>query len=124
MHIELYCYTHSGFHVVYFTELPFELPKIHFNKTSAADLTAVDSHSWTVVHHLVQPMEVGTFENLELLCLLHHCGAPLDKLNDKGKSPLQCAVDIGAQCLVDALQMLQIKDKKDWVKIAERALMC
>ncbi|XP_078675989.1 poly [ADP-ribose] polymerase tankyrase-like isoform X2 [Branchiostoma floridae x Branchiostoma belcheri] len=70
------------------------------------DLGAMDNKGWTVVHHLVQPMEYGSFENVEILELLHKEGAPLDVKDKAGKTPLDYAQGLGYMKLVETLHKL------------------
>ncbi|XP_066280586.1 poly [ADP-ribose] polymerase tankyrase-like isoform X1 [Branchiostoma lanceolatum] len=70
------------------------------------DLGAMDNKGWTVVHHLVQPMEYGSYENVEILELLHKEGAPLDVKDKAGKTPLDYALGLGYMKLAEAINRL------------------
>ncbi|XP_078592750.1 poly [ADP-ribose] polymerase tankyrase-like isoform X2 [Branchiostoma floridae x Branchiostoma japonicum] len=70
------------------------------------DLGAMDNKGWTVVHHLVQPMEYGSYENVEILELLHKEGAPLAVKDKAGKTPLDYAHALGYMKLTEALNRL------------------
>ena len=49
-----------------------------FQQTSLINLNAIDTHGRTCIHHLVQPFSEGTYtNNIEILQLLHSCGASL-----------------------------------------------
>ena len=65
-------------------------PAQPFAQTSSIDLDAVDCAGFTCIHYLVQPFPDGSFRNnLELLRLLHSCGAILDPTDALGLTPLQ-----------------------------------
>lgn len=73
-------------------------------KTSQVNLEAKDKNSWTVIHHLVSPMDYGTYDNEEIFYVLSKVGAPLKVENSKGETPLKMALRIGAVKLVTRLQ--------------------
>lgn len=75
-------------------------------KTSAVDLKAVDENGWTVIHHLVSPLEFGTYDDEEILYILAKAGAPLETANKQGETPLKLALRIGAQMLSARIQSL------------------
>lgn len=73
-------------------------------KTSSVDLQAKDSNGWTVMHHLVSPLEYGTYDNEEIFYVLSKVGAPLNVENSKGETPLKMALRNGALKLTKRLQ--------------------
>ncbi|KAL3874859.1 hypothetical protein ACJMK2_037816 [Sinanodonta woodiana] len=75
-------------------------------KTSPADLNAKDSQGWTVVHHIVCPLEYGTYDNDEILFVLHNAGASINQKDHVGLSPLDHALIRGAVKLANLLQKL------------------
>ena len=76
-------------------------------KTSDVNLNAADSQGWTVIHHLVSPLEYGTFDNEELLYVLFKAGASLNEKDAAGLTPLNRALICGAVKLSQMLQRLQ-----------------
>lgn len=70
------------------------------------DLAATDKFGWTVIHHLVSPLDYGTFDNEEMLYVLAKAGAPLDTENKQGETPLKMALRIGALKIARRLQGL------------------
>ncbi|XP_071081128.1 poly [ADP-ribose] polymerase tankyrase-like [Haliotis cracherodii] len=82
-------------------------------KTSSVDLDATDNQGWTVIHHLVSPLELGTFDQVELLCTLAHTGAILDKKDNAGLSPLDYALIRGAPNIAAQLQKLLKSEKEE-----------
>ena len=88
-----------------------------FQKTSAIDLNAMDGSGLTVIHHLVQPFRDGTFRNnLDILRLLHNCGASLVQSDFSRRTPLSYASKINAPLLTYELNML-IHKKSDGKKV-------
>ncbi|CAF0863254.1 unnamed protein product [Adineta ricciae] len=84
-----------------------------FTMTTDIDLNASDSLGRTCIHHLVQPFPDGTYtNNIELLRLLHSCGASITKHDLAGLSPLQYGAINGYQHLCDELTKL-INDGTD-----------
>jgi ankyrin repeat protein len=47
-----------------------------------------DKEGWSVVHHIVNPTEFGSYENVEFLKLLASKGARLDLEDKKGHTPM------------------------------------
>ncbi|KAK3611456.1 hypothetical protein CHS0354_032737 [Potamilus streckersoni] len=82
----------------------FDFPVVE--KTSPADLNAKDSQGWTVVHHIVCPLEYGTYDNDEMLFVLHNAGASINQKDHVGLSPLDHALIRGAVKLASLLQKL------------------
>ena len=76
-------------------------------KTSDVNLDAADLQGWTVIHHLVSPLEYGTFDNEELLYVLYKVGASLNEKDAAGLTPLNRALICGAVKLAQMLQRLQ-----------------
>ncbi|WAR19580.1 TNKS1-like protein [Mya arenaria] len=82
-------------------------------KTSPVNLAAVDNAGRNVVHHLVCPMDYGTFECEDHLYMLARAGAPLDIKDAAGDTPLQLALKNGAPRLVKRLQsLLKVESEK------------
>ena len=44
-----------------------------------------DPQGWSMMHHCVQPLCFGSFENTEILDKLYRCGYPLESTNSDGK---------------------------------------
>lgn len=89
-----------------------------FPKKSKVNVNASDREGWTVMHHIVCPLEYGTFDNIELAKILANAGAPLNRPNNAGETPLEMAVRTGATKLTQALQILLDVSKDTWVNIA------
>lgn len=75
-------------------------------KTSDVNLNATDNQGWTAVHHTVCPLELGTFDNKEILTVLANCNADIQKKDRAGLSPLDHALIRGACKLAALLQKL------------------
>ncbi|XP_052057851.1 poly [ADP-ribose] polymerase tankyrase-like isoform X2 [Mytilus californianus] len=75
-------------------------------KTSDVRLNATDSQGWTAVHHLVCPLDYGTFDNEEILFVLAKVGADIQTKDNAGLSPLDHALIRGATQLARRLQIL------------------
>ncbi|KAL4238217.1 hypothetical protein ACF0H5_002929 [Mactra antiquata] len=75
-------------------------------KTSSVDLSATDKAGWSVIHHVVSPLEYGTFDNEEILYVLAKAGAPLTTENKEGLTPLKMALKVGAANIARRLQSL------------------
>ena len=89
-----------------------------FEMTSAVKLDALDNNGRTCIHHLVHPFPQGTFSNnLELLRLVHSCGATLTVTDRSGYTPLQWCVENNYQPLVDELRKLTHAIKHSTKKI-------
>ena len=86
-----------------------------FQKKSKVNLKAQDKNGWTVLHHLACSLPLGTYDNVQMLKLLFENGASLSQTNKAGKTPLDFALDNGAQKLARAMQKLQGVNKKNWV---------
>ena len=78
-------------------------------------MKATDQLGWTVTHHLVCPLEYGTYDNVQLLKLLIDAGAPLDYRDNSGFSPLDHSLIRAAPKLAKALQKLAGKPMDKWV---------
>lgn len=77
------------------------------------DVNATDPQGWTVVHHLVCPLEYGTFDNEEILHVLWKAGADVQRKDNAGLSPLDHALIKGASKLAKRLQKISgIKEDK------------
>lgn len=58
------------------------------------------------MHHLVSPLDYGTFDDEEVLFVLAKVGAPLNTENKQGETPLKMALRIGAKSMATRLQTL------------------
>ncbi len=76
---------------------------------------ARDQQGWCAVHHLVCPLEYGTYDNVRLLALLAGAGATITAADSAGLTPLDYAFIRGAPALVKAIQKLMGRPKADWV---------
>ncbi|XP_033735456.1 poly [ADP-ribose] polymerase tankyrase-like [Pecten maximus] len=81
-----------------------EFPTIE--KTSPVDLNATDHQGWTVIHHLVCPLDYGTYDAEEILYVLWKAGADVLKKDNAGLSPLQHSLIHSASKLSKRLQMI------------------
>jgi hypothetical protein len=82
-------------------------------KTSNVDLTVTDKFGWTVIHHLVSPLDYGTFDDEEILYVLAKAGAPLVTESKRGETPLKMALRIGAKKVASRLQaLLNVEEDK------------
>lgn len=75
-------------------------------KTSDLDLSAVDKVGRSVVHHVVCPLQTGTYDSEEIVYVLSRAGARLDLADKAGETPLQLALKTGAVKLAARLQAL------------------
>ncbi|XP_078315747.1 poly [ADP-ribose] polymerase tankyrase-like isoform X2 [Crassostrea virginica] len=75
-------------------------------RTSDVNVNATDNEGWTAVHHTVCPLDVGTFDNQEILSVLANCEADIQKKDHAGLSPLDHALIRGACKLAALLQKL------------------
>ncbi|XP_064602038.1 poly [ADP-ribose] polymerase tankyrase-like isoform X2 [Liolophura sinensis] len=80
-------------------------------KTSTINLSATDRQGWTAIHHLVCPLELGTYDNEEILYVLAKAGAPLLQKDSAGLTPLDHALIRGAPRITRMLQELTGVDK-------------
>ena len=92
-------------HRFYYTLFPDEFPVVE--RTSDVNVNAADSQGWTVIHHLVSPLEYGTYDNEELLYVLFKAGASINEKDAAGLTPLNRALICGAVKLSQMLQRLQ-----------------
>ncbi|XP_060068797.1 poly [ADP-ribose] polymerase tankyrase-like [Ylistrum balloti] len=81
-----------------------EFPTVE--KTSPVDLNATDCQGWTVIHHLVCPLDYGTYDAEEILYVLWKAGADVLKKDNAGLSPLQHSLIHSASKLSKRLQMI------------------
>ncbi len=98
---------------------PERLPS---QKTSAVWLDATDYEGNTAVHHLVRPLEFGTFNNTTLLKILHDAGASLTIKNADGKTPLDLALECCAKKLAQGIQSLLGVPESQWVNFVKMNL--
>ena len=76
-------------------------------------LTAKDQQGWSLVHHVVAPIEEASYDNVAMLKLLSDAGAPLSEKDMTGLTPLDYALRQNAPELAKALQKLL--KKSHWV---------
>ena len=87
-----------------------------FKKKSDICLDVVDQRGWTVTHHVVCPLDYGSFDNVHMLKLLCDAGAPQDNKDRTGATPLDLALNNGVMKLSKALQKLTGKlSASTWV---------
>jgi len=55
------------------------------------DVTFQDWHKKNAVHYLVNPCSFGSYENVEMLNVLHQAGYKLDIADDQNMVPLDYA---------------------------------
>ena len=87
-----------------------------FPVKSEVDVNVVDIQGWTVIHHLVCPINHGTYDNVRLLKMLVDAGAPVQRQDKAGLAPLDYALIRGAPNLAKAIQKLQGKKRDTWVR--------
>ncbi|XP_029642629.1 poly [ADP-ribose] polymerase tankyrase isoform X2 [Octopus sinensis] len=85
-------------------------------KTSSVNLNYTDNDGRTVLHHLVCPLEYGTYDNDEILYVLFKAGAPLEYEDTAGLSPLKHTLMNGAPRLARMLQKLTNVERDKWEK--------
>ena len=74
-------------------------------------MNATDTQGWTAIHHLVAPLEFGTFDEVDMLNILVGAGADHDKKDNAGLTPLDHALIKGASKLAAELQNLAKVEK-------------
>ncbi|XP_006818908.1 poly [ADP-ribose] polymerase tankyrase-like [Saccoglossus kowalevskii] len=84
--------------------------KEKFEKKSSVDLAAVDNQGRTVMHHIMKTCDFGTYENTDILQLLFDVGAALNVNDDKGKSPLDYALNSHSVKMATMIQKLLKSD--------------
>jgi ankyrin repeat protein len=77
--------------------------------TKQVKLNMVDEKGWSVIHHLINPTNFGSFENVELLKILHDHGADINLKDSQGRSPLYYASLQDTKKLYNALISLGVK---------------
>jgi hypothetical protein len=75
-------------------------------KTSPVNLNATDGRGWTALHYVACPLEVGTYDNDELVFVLVKAGAKTDVKNRDGHTPLDLALANNAPKVAAMLQTL------------------
>ncbi|CAF3964350.1 unnamed protein product [Rotaria sp. Silwood2] len=81
-----------------------------FQKTSLINLNAIDIHGRTCIHHLIQPFPDGSYtNNIDILCLLHSCGASLTMTDLSDLTPLEYSTRNNCQHLYNELTKLTRK---------------
>ncbi|CAF0916058.1 unnamed protein product [Rotaria sp. Silwood1] len=78
-----------------------------FQKTSSINLNAIDIHGRTCIHHLIQPFSDGSYtNNIDILHLLHSCGASLTMTDLSGLTPLEYSIRNNCQHLHEEITKL------------------
>lgn len=75
-------------------------------KTSQVDLSHKDIMGRTIIHHIISPFNEFSYNDMSILKLLAHVGAPLDLPDKDGNTPLQLALKNKAENALETLQML------------------
>lgn len=88
-----------------------------YKRVSAVQMNVKDDDGLTLVHHLVIPLKVGTFDNVAILKLLHDAGAPIADKDNTGLTPLDYALNHNAPTLAKALQKLMGIPLAKWVRL-------
>lgn len=80
-------------------------PSVRRSSPQDSALQAADAEGRTLVHHVVNPLPFGSYENTDLLRLLARLGAPVDTRDNARRTPLQYAWQqeskVLANCLID-----------------------
>ncbi|KAJ3238586.1 hypothetical protein HDU81_007506 [Chytriomyces hyalinus] len=72
-----------------------------------ADLKLADANGRTVIHHVVMPEDVASYENVDLFDFLVEHGAQVDTKDAEGNRPIDYAVRSSARLLYDRLVALK-----------------
>ena len=93
-----------------------------FALKSDVNLRARDSQGWSVLHHLVSPIDFGTYDSVAMLKILYDLGGDvLLKMQDKaGLTAVDYSLIKGAPRLSRALQRLLGIDEDKWVRASPR----
>ncbi|KAL5008431.1 hypothetical protein ScPMuIL_014012 [Solemya velum] len=76
-------------------------------KKSSINLDARDGRGWTAIHHLVCPLDYGSYDREEILYVLDKAGADSQVKDNAGLTPLAHALIRGAPKLARRLQLIQ-----------------
>lgn len=101
--------------------------RLIFKKTSQVDLTKKDNFGRTVIHHLVQPLSYGSWENVDLLTMLTKNGASMTTPDNKSKLPYEIACETGQKYMVAEFEKylklpLSSKVRYDSFKVLDSAM--
>ncbi len=83
------------------------------------NLNAQDKNHWTALHHLVAPLDYGTYDNIEILKMLVDNGANLNAVDEMEMKPLDQALMRGAHKLSKAIQKLLKIPLTQWVRLTK-----
>ena len=86
-----------------------------FTKKSNVDMHATDAQGWTAIHHLVAPLDYGSYDNVEMLKILYDNHTNIWEKDHAGLTALDYALIRGVTKLAKAIQKLMRKNIKDWV---------
>ena len=84
-------------------------------KTSCVNVNASDDNGWTVLHHIAAPLSNGSFDNHQMVYVLHTVGLNLNTTNQDGDTALDLAVRSGAARVARMIQKLNNVNEKDMV---------
>ena len=84
LNVLIYAIKHNGSELVQFL--------LDSKGTHKLDVGFEDPRGWTAMHYCVQPLSFGSYENAELLRLLHNNGFSLEASDKQGKTPLDLAL--------------------------------
>ena len=84
-------------------------------KKSSINLGVQDAQGWSTIHHVVAPLEYGSYDNVEMLDILVNAGAPLQQRDNAGLMALDYALIRGTTKLAKELQELSEQNQNQWV---------
>ncbi|XP_041358942.1 poly [ADP-ribose] polymerase tankyrase-like [Gigantopelta aegis] len=82
-------------------------------KTSSVNVNLCDMNGWTVLHHIACPLNNGSFDNDEMVFVLHKVGLRLNTRNKDGNTALDLALRSGAAKVARMIQTLNNVDEED-----------
>lgn len=112
----------GGKPVVNYDPTPTDNQSKTFQMTSRVKLDALDNLGRSCIHHLARPFPQGTFtNNLEILRLLHTCGATLTTVDRPGYTALEYSIENKCHPLIEELRKLTHATKHSMKKITWEA---